>query len=97
MRRKEGRDDEGRDSNSSSPFFLSPFPFSLSFSFHPTQSYNPTMALASNHIMYIGAPGVAAGSAEIFVVHCSFPFLSLLLRSFETDRDLVVLGGSMGG
>ncbi|KAL7415643.1 hypothetical protein BDY24DRAFT_381758 [Mrakia frigida] len=34
-----------------------------------SSSYNPTMALASNHIMYLGAPGVAAGSAEIFVIH----------------------------
>ena len=43
------------------------------------QSYNPTMALASNHIMYIGAPSVAAGSADIFVVHCQSSLLPLLV------------------
>lgn len=30
------------------------------------------MALASNHILTIGAPDVAAGSADIFIIHCSY-------------------------
>lgn len=33
-------------------------------------NYEPIMALAQNHIHFLGVPGIAAGSAEIFVIHC---------------------------
>lgn len=36
-------------------------------------SYNqPTMAEASNHILFFGAPSVAAGSAPIYVIHYAY-------------------------
>ena len=34
--------------------------------------YQPTMALAQNHVHFIGTPGTPAGSAEIFVIHCEY-------------------------
>ncbi|PIL27578.1 hypothetical protein GSI_10729 [Ganoderma sinense ZZ0214-1] len=34
--------------------------------------YQPTMALAQNHVHFIGTPGTPAGSAQIFVIHFSF-------------------------
>jgi len=37
-----------------------------------TSSYQPTMALAQNHIHFLGVPGVPDGSAQIFVIHFSF-------------------------
>ncbi|KAF9444643.1 hypothetical protein P691DRAFT_807022 [Macrolepiota fuliginosa MF-IS2] len=37
-----------------------------------TSSYQPTMALAQNHVHFLGVPGVPAGSAKIFVIHFSF-------------------------
>ncbi|KAJ7750471.1 hypothetical protein DFH07DRAFT_746210 [Mycena maculata] len=37
-----------------------------------TTNYNPTMAIAQNHIYFFGVPGVAAGSAPIFVIHFEF-------------------------
>lgn len=33
-------------------------------------SYQPVMALAQNHVHFLDVPGVAAGSADIFVIHC---------------------------
>ena len=37
----------------------------------PYQSgYQPVMALAQNHIFFLNVPGVAAGSASIYVIHC---------------------------
>ena len=33
--------------------------------------YQPVMALAQNHIHFLNVPGVAAGSAKIFVIHCT--------------------------
>jgi len=33
-------------------------------------SYQPTLALAQNHIHFLGVPGLPAGSAKIFVIHC---------------------------
>ncbi|KAJ3560317.1 hypothetical protein NP233_g10914 [Leucocoprinus birnbaumii] len=35
-------------------------------------TYKPTMALAQNHIHFLGVPNVPAGSAMIFVIHFSF-------------------------
>jgi hypothetical protein len=37
-----------------------------------TAGYEPVMALAQNHIHFLDVPGVPAGSADIFVIHCSF-------------------------
>ena len=34
-------------------------------------SYQPVMALAQNHIHFLDVPGVPAGSADIFVIHCT--------------------------
>ncbi|KAG5724835.1 hypothetical protein E4T56_gene12610 [Termitomyces sp. T112] len=34
--------------------------------------YQPVMALAQNHIHFLDVPGVAAGSAKIFVIHFSY-------------------------
>jgi hypothetical protein len=48
----------------------------------PYQSgYKPVMALAQNHIFFLDVPGVSAGSAAIYVIHCkSKP----LVRSLAT-------------
>ena len=35
-----------------------------------TDNYSPVMALAQNHIHFLNVPGVPAGSADIFVIHC---------------------------
>ncbi|KAL5477008.1 hypothetical protein ACEPAI_3195 [Sanghuangporus weigelae] len=35
-------------------------------------SYEPTIALAQNHIHFIGVPGLQPGQADIFVIHFSF-------------------------
>jgi len=42
----------------------------------PYQSgYEPVMALAQNHVFFLNVPGVPAGSASIYVIHCkSGPF-----------------------
>src|SRR5579863_9822140 len=32
--------------------------------------YEPVMALAQNHIFFLNVPGVDAGSADIYVIHC---------------------------
>jgi uncharacterized membrane protein YgcG len=37
-----------------------------------TTNYKPTMALAQNHIHFIGVPNAPAGDAYIFVIHFSF-------------------------
>ncbi|EGN92587.1 hypothetical protein SERLA73DRAFT_190953 [Serpula lacrymans var. lacrymans S7.3] len=34
--------------------------------------YEPVMALAENHVHFLDVPGVAAGSADIFVIHYSY-------------------------
>jgi hypothetical protein len=35
-------------------------------------SYQPVMALAQNHVHFLGLPGLPDGSAKIFVIHFSF-------------------------
>ncbi|KAF8181611.1 hypothetical protein BJ912DRAFT_608465 [Pholiota molesta] len=37
-----------------------------------TQGYQPTIALAQNHVHFFGVPGLPAGSLKIFVIHFSF-------------------------
>jgi hypothetical protein len=40
-----------------------------------TAGYQPTMALAQNHVQFMGVPGLPAGDVKIFVIHCMFPLL----------------------
>ena len=35
-------------------------------------AYEPTMALAQNHVHFIGVPGLQPGQADIFVIHFSY-------------------------
>jgi len=35
-----------------------------------TDNYKPVMALAQNHVHFLDVPGIGAGSALIFVIHC---------------------------
>jgi hypothetical protein len=46
-----------------------------------TTNYKPTMALAQNHIHFIGVPNSQPGTADIFVIHCepSYPASSAAL------------------
>jgi len=37
-----------------------------------TAGYQPVMALANNHIHFLGVPGFAEGTVKIFVIHFSF-------------------------
>jgi len=37
-----------------------------------TGTYDPVMVIADNHVFFLDVPGVAAGSAKIFVIHFSF-------------------------
>lgn len=37
-----------------------------------TTNYKPTMALAENHVHFIGVASAPAGDAFIFVIHCMF-------------------------
>lgn len=53
-----------------------------------TTGYEPVMGLASNHIHFIGVPGTAAGSANIYVIHCA---LSSILGSIFAHRSLCSL------
>lgn len=56
--------------------------------------YQPVMALAQNHVHFLNVPGVAAGSAKIFVIHCAhvIHFLTLVshngqFRTFNPRRS----------
>jgi hypothetical protein len=35
-----------------------------------SSDYDPVMALAQNHVFFLNVPGVTAGSADIYVIHC---------------------------
>ena len=35
-----------------------------------SSGYEPVMALAQNHVFFLNVPGVPAGSADIYVIHC---------------------------
>ena len=48
-----------------------------------TAGYQPTMALAQNHIHFMGVPGLPAGSVKIFVIHCVFLFLDSFFISIN--------------
>jgi hypothetical protein len=39
-----------------------------------TDGYQPVMALAQNHVHFLDVPGVPAGEAQIFVIHCTTLF-----------------------
>lgn len=49
-----------------------------------TTNYNPTMALASNHIHFIGVPNSQPGTADIFVIHCE-SWHKRMLQGARTD------------
>lgn len=51
-----------------------------------SSDYEPVMALAQNHIFFLNVPGVPAGSADVYVIHCE----SGLWRP-PTPVDVVVL------
>lgn len=44
-----------------------------------TTGYNPVMAIAQNHIHFLDVPGNAAGTANIFVIHCELALFANLL------------------
>lgn len=47
----------------------------------PFEGYDrPTMALAQNHIHFIGVPGLQDGDADVFVIHCEFSSSFLLVH-----------------
>ena len=39
-----------------------------------TDSYQPVMALAQNHIHLLGVPGIPAGETQFVVIHCTYLF-----------------------
>ena len=62
-----------------------------------TAGYQPTMALAQNHIHFMGVPGLTAGSVKIFVIHCMFPsplrflfFFFLFINTLFFFRIIIV-------
>lgn len=63
--------------------------------------YKPVMALAQNHIHFLNVPGIPAGSAKIFVIHCEvFPLLHPLrpaddvIKFPSCSQNLSPLGNS---
>lgn len=52
-----------------------------------TTNYNPTMALAQNHIHFIGVPGNQPGTADIFVIHCK---ISLQASAYVSLKSRLV-------
>ena len=38
----------------------------------PLDGYQPTMALAQNHVHFMGVPGFKAGDVKVFVIHYSY-------------------------
>ena len=37
-----------------------------------TAGYQPVLALAKNHVHFLGVPGLNKGTVKIFVIHCRF-------------------------
>ena len=60
-----------------------------------TTGYNPVMALAQNHIHFLDVPGLSAGQADIFVIHCEINFCKtsimnshrILVSFFQPDAQ----------
>lgn len=48
-----------------------------------TQGYSPVMALAENHIHFIDVPGSTAGQADIFVIHCEYRAVVIIICNFS--------------
>lgn len=48
--------------------------------------YQPVMALAQNHIQFLNVPGIPAGSAKIFVIHCE---IFALLHPLRPAHDII--------
>jgi hypothetical protein len=49
-----------------------------------TDNYSPVMAVAQNHVHFLDVPGVPAGSAIIFVIHCLYLIGVVLIESLIT-------------
>lgn len=45
--------------------------------------YQPVMALAENHVHFLDVPGLPAGSANIFVIHCMLYFRCTFMNAFS--------------
>jgi hypothetical protein len=52
--------------------------------------YVPVMALAQNHIHFLDVPNVPAGSADIFVIHCTYRTLIAEGRDIHSDFRLLL-------
>jgi hypothetical protein len=55
-----------------------------------SSDYVPVMALAQNHIFFLDVPGVPAGSAAIYVIHCKTrlrPVTTPLILSVHTSDN----------
>jgi hypothetical protein len=48
-----------------------------------TAGYQPVLALAQNHVQFLNVPGLPAGSAKIFVIHCMFSTLGLCFLNLK--------------
>lgn len=44
-----------------------------------TAGYQPTIALAQNHVHFMGVEGAKEGEAKIFVIHCKCLFILFLI------------------
>lgn len=54
-------------------------------------TYQPVMAIANNHIHFLDVPNVAAGSADIFVIHCRCVLNNNIHLTSLRDRDSLIL------
>lgn len=48
-----------------------------------TTGYSPVMALAQNHIHFLNVPGLSAGQADIFVIHCESRIIKWSSRAYR--------------
>ncbi|KZV65473.1 hypothetical protein PENSPDRAFT_131065 [Peniophora sp. CONT] len=56
--------------------------------------YKPTMALAQNHIHFVGVPGATSGDLDIFVIH--FSFFQPDAQAYPTSSGSTVLPSQHG-
>jgi len=54
-----------------------------------TQGYQPVMALAQNHIHFMGVNGVDPGNAKIFVIHCASFCLDVCLSQVDDPCSVI--------
>lgn len=60
-------------------------------------NYQTVMALAQNHIHFLDVPGVSAGSADIFVIHCMCCSLYGAILTHPWSFNRLVLPASVPG